>query len=250
MAQPLERVPRRLLSGAVFDQLLDRIVGGTFKPGQPLPAERLLCAELGVSRTAVREALARLVELRLIQVRHGGETLVLDFRATAGLDLLPRLMSRGDLQTRSLVVQSGLQMRAALTPEIAKLAASPTRDLDTAPLFEVIAEMAAARDDLAALQLLSLRFWALVVDFSGNLAYQLAFNSLRDAFMALREAAAEAMAAELRDRKGYKAIAEAIRDGDEAAAERASRAHIALGMDGLAALFRDPTPRARRKRSA
>ncbi len=250
MSQPLERVPRRLLSGAVFDQLLDRIIGGTFRPGQPLPPERLLCTELGVSRTAVREALARLVELRLIQVRHGGETLVLDFRATAGLDLLPRLMRRGDLQTRSLVVESGLQMRAALTPEIARLAANAGTAVATGPLFVVVAEMAAARDDLAALQTLSLRFWAIVVEASGNLAYQLAFNSLRDAFMAMRETAAQAMAAELRDRKGYQAIAEAIRDGDEAAAERAARAHIALGVDGLAALVREAAPRARRKKTA
>ncbi|HTM22354.1 MAG TPA: GntR family transcriptional regulator, partial [Kofleriaceae bacterium] len=64
MAQ-LARIPRLSLSGAVFDQILDRIVGGDFPAGRPLPAERLLCAELGVSRTAVREALARLAQLRL-----------------------------------------------------------------------------------------------------------------------------------------------------------------------------------------
>src|SRR5204863_6163248 len=80
----LDRVARQPLSAVVFDQLLDRIVAGAFQAGDALPAERQLCTELGVSRTAVREALARLAQLKLIQVRHGGETRVLDFRATAG----------------------------------------------------------------------------------------------------------------------------------------------------------------------
>src|SRR5262252_3716050 len=88
----LDRIARQPLSAAVFDQLAERIIRGAFAPGAALPSERQLCAELGVSRTAVREALARLAQLRLIQVRHGGETRVLDFRATAGLDLLPHLL--------------------------------------------------------------------------------------------------------------------------------------------------------------
>ncbi|MBZ0231141.1 MAG: GntR family transcriptional regulator, partial [Deltaproteobacteria bacterium] len=88
-ALALERIPKRSLTDAVFDQLVARIVSGTLAPGQALPPERLLCAELGVSRTAVREAMSRLAQLRLVAVRHGGETRVLDFRVTGGLDLLP-----------------------------------------------------------------------------------------------------------------------------------------------------------------
>src|SRR5690349_11695944 len=44
---------------------------GEFTPGQRLPAERDLAAQLGVSRTTVRDALARVVNSGLLEVRRG-----------------------------------------------------------------------------------------------------------------------------------------------------------------------------------
>jgi DNA-binding FadR family transcriptional regulator len=228
----LERVEKRSLSAAVFDQLVDRIVAGVFPVGAPLPSERQLCLELGVSRTAVREALARLAQLRLIAVRQGGETRVLDFRTTAGLDLLPRLLRRADGTPNLTVMRAGLEMRAALAPDVARLAASghpPTADA----LDSVVAAMARPGIDLPALQALSLRFWEILVAASGNLAYQLAFNSLRDAIEALGEVMGRAREDELRDRAGYRRIADAVRKGDAEAAGRAAREHIEVGLRGL-----------------
>lgn len=233
MAEPVfERVPRRSLSAAVLDQLLDRILSGTIAPGEPLPAERLLCEELGVSRTAVRDALARLAELRLIRIRHGGETTVLDYQSEAGLDLLPRLL-RGAAPARAAALEAGLEMRMALTPEIARLAAERAGEDTCAALDEVLDAMAAAGAELARLQALSLAFWAEVVRGSDNIAYRLAFNSLREAFVAIRDRVAKAMAPELRDLAGYRAIAAAIRAGDGERAAAAARAHLALGAPGL-----------------
>src|ERR1700753_3136516 len=44
---------------------------GEFTPGQRLPAQRELAAQLGVSRTTVRDALARVVASGLLEVRRG-----------------------------------------------------------------------------------------------------------------------------------------------------------------------------------
>ena len=239
----LERVQKRSLSGAVFDQLVDKIVGGTFPVGTPLPSERQLCLELGVSRTAVREALARLAQLKLIAVRQGGETRVLDFRTTAGLDLLPRLLRRADGTPNLALVRSGLEMRAALAPDIARLAALHVAEPISAALDATVAAMAEPAVELAALQALSLRFWGILVAASGNLAYQLAFNSLREAVAALGEVMASAQSDELRDLDGYRRIARAVRGGDEEAARTAAQEHIELGLRGLfgmAGLTRKP----------
>ena len=73
----------------VFDQVLGEVLGGELTPGQALPAERRLAEVLGVSRPAVREALQRLSQAGLIEVRQGDTTTVRDFRRHAGLDLLP-----------------------------------------------------------------------------------------------------------------------------------------------------------------
>ncbi|HUQ02337.1 MAG TPA: GntR family transcriptional regulator [Kofleriaceae bacterium] len=256
----LERIPKRSLTDAVFDQLVARIVSGKLAAGQALPPERLLCSELGVSRTAVREAMSRLAQLKLVAVRHGGETRVLDFRRTGGLDLLPHLLHQQEPALTAEVLRAGVEMRAALTPELARAAAlRGGADLGAA-LREVLARMETAiagdaRDDrsgrgsddarvLAELQQASLAFWQLVVDGTANLAYQLSFNTLRDAFLGMRETIAAAQTAELRDLKGYRAIARAIDDGDGDAAARAARAHIALGLSNLTQLSQ---PRPRRK---
>ena len=49
-------------------------------PATALPSERRLAEVLGVSRPAVREALQRMAQTRLLDVRHGGATTVRDFR--------------------------------------------------------------------------------------------------------------------------------------------------------------------------
>ena len=233
----LDRIARQPLSAVVFDQLLDRVVSGVFKPGQALPPERQLCLELGVSRTAVREALARLAQLRLIQIRHGGETRVLDFRTTAGLDLLPALLGRAGRRIDPEVARSGFEMRAAIAPDIARLAAERRPDGIVAELAELVEAMGET-DDLARLAELSMQFWAALATGSGNLAYQLAFNTLREAVRHLPGLAA-AQADELRDVRGYRQIADAVRRRDGAAAARAARAHIAIGLAGILSLARN-----------
>ena len=231
-----DRVARQPLSAVVFDQLLERVVTGAFAPGQALPPERQLCLELGVSRTAVREALARLAQLRLIQIRHGGETRVLDFRATAGLDLLPSLLRRANGRIDPEIARSGFEMRAAIGPDMARLAAERRSEPQVAKLYAT-AEDLAAMTDLAQLADLSMTFWAVLAAASKNLAYQLAFNTLREAVSSLPGLAA-AQEDELHDHKGYRAIADAVRRRDSAAAGKLARAHIAIGLGGIAGLMR------------
>lgn len=59
-------------AGAVLaDRIMTAIALGEFTPGQRLPAERELAAQLGVSRTTVRDALARVVTAGMLEVRRG-----------------------------------------------------------------------------------------------------------------------------------------------------------------------------------
>jgi DNA-binding GntR family transcriptional regulator len=74
--------PRSLLRERAFASLRGAIVDGTLEPGERL-VDSELCTWLGVSRTPVREALARLEQIGLVQVRPGSSTIVspLDVRA-------------------------------------------------------------------------------------------------------------------------------------------------------------------------
>jgi DNA-binding FadR family transcriptional regulator len=55
----------------VTDRLATALALGAFLPGERLPVERELCRMLGVSRSTLRDALARLREAGLVEVRRG-----------------------------------------------------------------------------------------------------------------------------------------------------------------------------------
>ena len=63
-------VSRRLLSDEVFDRLRDSIVRGELVPGEKV-RDGELAARLGLSRTPVREALARLADIGLVEAKPG-----------------------------------------------------------------------------------------------------------------------------------------------------------------------------------
>ena len=55
----------------VTDRLLTAVALGAYVPGERLPVERELCAILAVSRSTVRQALARLRAAGVVEVRRG-----------------------------------------------------------------------------------------------------------------------------------------------------------------------------------
>jgi GntR family transcriptional repressor for pyruvate dehydrogenase complex len=235
MAPPLQPVRRQSVSDAVYEQLRDHIVSGVMTPGSPLPAERVLCEALGVNRGAVREALKRLQQSRLVSVRHGGSSQVLDFRATAGLDLLGVLLIDTAGRFDLAVVRGVIEMRSALAPDIARRAAERARPAHLHALDATVAAMQRAAGDLPALQAHAAEFWSHLVDASDNLAYRLAYNSLRATYDRCRELLLHVLATEIGDARPYAAIAAAVaaRAADRAAA--LARELIGRGEQAIAA---------------
>jgi DNA-binding FadR family transcriptional regulator len=229
----LRRVQRQSLSDAVFEQLRDQILRGERVPGSALPAERALCEALGVNRGAVREALRRLEQARLVAVRQGGISRVLDYRASAGLELLGALLVDADGRFDPGVVRGILEMRSALGPDVARLAALRGGAGRADALDEIVEALAAAAADLPACQELASRFWAVLVEAADNVAYRLAFNALNETYDRCRELLARALAPELTDVAAYAAIAAAVRSGDGARAEAGARALLRRGEGGL-----------------
>jgi DNA-binding FadR family transcriptional regulator len=226
-------VRKQSLSDAVFEQLRDQIVSGEMAPGSALPAERVLCEALGVNRGSVREAVKRLQQSHLVSVRHGGTSQVLDFRLTGGLDLLAELIitSAGAFDTR--VVRGIVEMRSALAPDIARLAAERARRAQIDALEQTVADMEAHARNLPALQELAAAFWSHLVDACDNLPYRLAYNSLRATYDQCRELFTHVLADEVSDLPRYRDIAAAVRGHDAPAAGRLARELIGRGERGI-----------------
>jgi GntR family transcriptional regulator, transcriptional repressor for pyruvate dehydrogenase complex len=234
----LEPVARNSLSDAVFDQLAEQILSRRVEPGAPLPPERELAKALGVNRGAIREALKRLAQAGLVEQRHGGGTTVLDYRRHAGLDLLTRLLVAPSGEPDRHVARSIMEMRAALAPDVARLCAERADERLCAMLRELVEDMrraAAEPEDLERLQLLSLEFWDLLVQGADNIAYHLAFNTLRHTYEQIRVALVIALADELRAVSLCAELVAAIDERDAELARRHAAAIVRRGSEGILA---------------
>lgn len=234
----LQPVTRRSVPDEVFDQVLAEVVDGEIEAGDPLPSERRLAEVLGVSRPAVREALQRMAQTRLVEVRQGGSTLVRDFKRYAGLDLLPRLLvRRGNVDVS--VARSILEARLVIGPGVAALAAERGGPALAATLSDTVDALAATDDDVER-QLLALTFWDHVVDAADSLTFRLMFNSLRAAYEPAVEALAAVMSEEVGQVGAYRVLTAAIGEGDpdtaRAAAERVLRPATTSLLTALDAL--------------
>jgi DNA-binding FadR family transcriptional regulator len=230
----LKPVVRRLVPDNVFEQLLGEVVDGSLSPGDALPSERRLAELLGVSRPAVREALQRMSATGLVEVRHGGATIVRDLQRHAGLDLLPRLLVRdGELDPDT--ARSIVEARFAIAPHVADLAArrSHRAPEGTPAALATSVEALVAADGPVERQRAALAFWDAVVDLADSIAFRLMFNSLRAAYEPAIEPLAPLLDAEVSNVAGYRAITVAVLEGDAPAAERAADALLRPATEAL-----------------
>lgn len=220
-----EIVKKQSLSDEVFDQLHARIIGHSLKAGDELPSERILCELLGVNRGAVREAIKRLQQAGLVQVRHGGATTVLDYRASTGLETLPALLvnEAGEIQVDT--ARSIIRMRQILSPEIAHDAALHANSASIKKLDSLLVAMR-EQSDTAARQFAVFEFWELLVEASNNIAFRLALNSLRKTYSQIWDLLTHMLSDDFHDMPAFEQITAAIKQGDSKSASAIARKHI------------------------
>jgi DNA-binding FadR family transcriptional regulator len=203
----------------VFATLLESLLAGRYVAGEKLPPQRTLAVDLGVTMTALREALKRLEQMGLIEVRHGDAMRVRDWRAHGGLDVIAHLLLRsGGIDAR--VLHDVLEARTLMLREIATLAAERRSPEQAARLLELAGSLAQASDDAAA-QAIDFAFFTEVAQAASNLVFLLILNSIRTLYF--RHAALIPVTA----RHGelaplYERVAEAIEQRDAPAARGAA----------------------------
>jgi DNA-binding GntR family transcriptional regulator len=205
-------VKRQLEIRSVVDQvhaeLLERIVAGELAPGSRLRQEAL-ADELGVSRTPLREALARLVSEGLVEfVPNRGAT-----------------VARRDFTD----MQDAWHARLVIEPGAARLAAE-RRDAEAIErMRETVRRQRSVAEDVTSSFALNRDFHLTLVAASGN-THLLQFCEL----LWLSRIGVPIFARQARDRSQmlawadeHQAIAEAVAAGNQRRAERLTREHIA-----------------------
>ena len=122
--------------------LLSLIDDGTYQPGERLPSEIDLAAQLGISRPTLREALLRLEQQGVISRRHGVGTFISSRTPIleSGLQILEsveRQAHRIGLNTQ--VVDLNVMERPATSKELAMLSLSTSKPADVLSVDRVIA---------------------------------------------------------------------------------------------------------------
>ena len=172
--------------GEVVHELGRAIVGGDLEAGATLPAEEQLAGAYGVSRGAFREAMKVLAGKGLVASRTRTGTVVLPQQRWNLLD--PDVLAwRYQGQPSRAHLDDLAEVRVALEPEAARLAAARIRAAEVAHLRDLLARMQeclAAPDDFIDADL---AFHQAVVEASGNQLFVTIFGLLGAALAEVRQ---------------------------------------------------------------
>ncbi|OAN36626.1 FadR/GntR family transcriptional regulator [Microbacterium sp. H83] len=214
----------RLVLEHVERDLLD----GRLGPGDRLPSERDLAADLGVGRSSVREALRVLEVMGLIRTATGSgpqSGAIVIATPSGGMSTLLRLQVAAQGFPLEDIVQTRLLLEDAV---VAALATAPDRDLGAA--HRVLDAMDAAGLSAAEFLALDAQLHLALAQAGGNTVVAATMAGLRTAIESyvLQGAALiddwDAMADTLRTE--HRAIIAAVDAGDADAARALVRAHI------------------------
>jgi DNA-binding GntR family transcriptional regulator len=204
---PIRPLKRQTLEESVYDAVRASIISGELRPGDPL-VEAQLSADMGISKTPVREALIRLTRDGLVKQELHRRSLV----ATPTLD----------------DVHQACQLRRWVEGAIA---ADAARESDPELLQRLEQTIV---DGERALKRREARRWAeaieaftdLLVEHSGNRHAAELLDRMRNVLSLIANVSQGTPGRQTRSLEEHRAILEAIRGGDPEAAARATERHL------------------------
>lgn len=223
-----------------ISRISEMIEQGKLGPGERLPRESDLAAQLGLSRSSLREAIRALTTVGALEARQGAGTYV--------TSLSPQLLLQSiRLATQLLPADMAgelFEVRRILEPRVTAMAAARMTPGELGTLDEDLARIAGAaeRGDVEALTDADSDFHATIATSVGNaflsaLQDSLALSTLRTTIWRLRvEAGRESMRGLV---LGHERIRNAIAARDPGLAGTASEAHLANAEAWLRTAIRE-----------
>jgi GntR family transcriptional regulator, transcriptional repressor for pyruvate dehydrogenase complex len=206
----------------VVEQLREAIYAGRIRPGERLPGERQLCAELGVGRPTLREALRSLEAVGIIEVRpgkSGGSYAATPSESTVG-DALAALV-----QLRGASLEDLAEFRVDFEGENAAWAARRADAADLAALQAIVDDARAAGTGAHVVEVDVRWHEALARATKNRLRIGIALG-IHDAVLRRHRTAVRPGRDARIIPEEMAAITRAVADGDADAARRLMRAHI------------------------
>jgi len=180
MSDVLPNIRQPNLKSRVYELLLDMIVNGKYRENDMLPPERILCEELGVSRTVVREAVKSLESRGVLKVIHGKGIKVIP---PTGSDISEAFMLYLRRKSRDVTMKDLMEIRYVIETEIAKVAARRAGEDDIIILEKIIENMERAVGDSGAFVLIDLEFHLHLAYMTRNILFVTILEALVNPLM-------------------------------------------------------------------
>lgn len=206
----------------IVQQIEESVLNGSLKPGDQLPAERDLAQRLGVSRTAVREAVKALREKGLVEAYSGRGTFITDGTSHAARQSFDLMVKIGQPEGSPHLAE----LRLILEPGIAALAASRAGDEHVAAMREAVTVMDRAHKNPEVYIEADLDFHLALAEAAANPLILSLIDSIVGLLRQQRMKIFNVEGGPERGQVHHKRILEAVERRDAEAARRAMRAHL------------------------
>ena len=217
MSEPIFRIK---LYEEVANQIQNRIRAEIWRAGDRIPAEADLAKEFDVSRSTVREAIRSLQLAGILHSRAGSGTFVAE---SAPMILLTRELAA--MMSDPDHLYDLVRARYLLEPQLAALAAEKATVEEKAALLEIVDRMK-AENDRFNLMSLGHRFHMELAAMSHNLILTGFYQSAASQMRSMRVLDSLTLEIYLQGIIDHGVIAQAVADGDRAAARAAMEAHL------------------------
>lgn len=218
----------RSVSDQVIDQLKERVRSGAYPPGARLLSERELAKQLGVSRPTVRHAIGALVQMGVLEARHGAGTVV----SPSSVNVL-----RGPFEMLLLLEQPSLEelyeVRELIEVHLASRAAERRTEEDLRSMEEALAGMRGSVTDPERMTDPNLAFHEAVARAAHLPVLERFMSCLHDGIRACMEATRPYVRDWVVSYETHERIYEAIRRGSATDARRAMTIHMAMAIEEL-----------------
>ena len=210
---------------SAIKSILDLIQERRLQPGDRLPAERDLAQRLGIGRNALREALAGLITLRVLEARPNSGVYLRRLSTDSSFETLATLAELGATPSGTEIAES-TEVRLALEALVVQLACVRRTEDDLETLHGVQARTEAALRERANIAALDTEFHLALVAATHNSILVRVLNSFYLLTAARRQAWFENEAQARSSVRDHLKIVDAIDQRDAEGARRLIARHM------------------------
>jgi GntR family transcriptional repressor for pyruvate dehydrogenase complex len=223
------RIDRVSISDQVAKQLQSLITSGEFKVGDKLPTENELCAQFGVGRSTVREALRVLVAMGMVRILPGKGAFVAKNEDNS-FDAIKYWFTEKHAELSELI-----EVRMAIEPLAIRLAIQRASDESIRQIQEIHSafKAAALKQDHIELAILDESFHNAIIYASGNSLLIKIGKLIADAMKEFRARSFAVHENISHATIPHERIVEAILKKDEKAGVEAMMNHLALSKEDM-----------------